>query len=1074
MNVCGNCSSVETILPPKASPTSKNPVSTELIEHEKCKNRRSRLCLDCKELFDLASKESYTSKHSSRRNSYADSRRNSLENRSSTSFTDNDDKENDDDDDFEISKLQRNKDNDSFVSVPKSPSRSPLQDKNVNTMNTNTTTTTNTATDEKSPKSKLSPVPTTSQSPSVNNAAAADEAPFDPHSLQPKPLKIIITGPPGVGKRTQCDVIQQKFKNIYISVDNLLLEHIENNTDTSDHIQSLLEANIPLPDELITSLVYTRLKQTDCQTNGWILDGYPRTVQQANELTLAGYIPDCFLVIDGTEQVIFDRINGRRFDPITSKVYHMKYNPPETMEIADRLIIKKEDFPQNIQMRYKDFMTHFQSIYGFYEHKLWPLVVNGNRSATRICYEILSALNSIDLLPKGEKMFSPTPYEMKTRQRRPTREVVEIVEIHSPLRQKNNISLNSYESSNNSTDLSIYSNVPQNDLVLDYSTSQTSISVTNNSTNNSNNISINNTSHSSTTNSSLSSKTIALLKQERLLHSPRNDSIPEPCSPSLFPNMDELYPDNKSHHSPSTALSESINNSSFINESSFVNDSVGTTQLSLHDIMHHEDDDDDSEEESEVFEEEAVSVTTQNDDNNNDNDDNKDDSIVQEEDAISISTEEDEDEDGDSSIEGSPMINYITQKRRSLLHINGSFNNISIGSKNSSFDESDISKVFHRPKTIDSATNVNSTNTSLNTSHSIVCMAMSLDKSTMVNGTNTSLNGSGSGYGTFQSVTSTIIPSFTTTANMADINDKSTQSPCDSTNGGANNNNSHNKGVSWCKTVTQSNDTYDEYIEFHSSFISTPSQTNSMVPGHINSSSLEQSQLGLYDDEQDKEHLNTSGVIFDYSPLTPISAMSKRQYLIHSCAATDRKVQPSHFDQNNRNEYDLCDFRMVYDDQSASPTVSPTSCSNTNSNTSTSKDIPNSSLKQVLNKLSVQTTESMTKANNQTTMSNIIKAILSLAIFAFISTSFLCITYFQHSDPQSYGLVLRLPSSLSDNVLMQKHYYVSIKASLQNQLISNIDNTKQYALNKPRVSFFQQWIQLLQSMDKDIMEHKFY
>ena len=125
-----------------------------------------------------------------------------------------------------------------------------------------------------------------------------------------------------------------------------------------------------MPDELIIDVICARLKETDCQTNGWLLDGFPRTKSQADALTAAGMVPDCFVMLDVPEDVLVERVTGRRTDPVTGKIYHMTFKPPETAEIAQRLVQRSDDTAEKIRVRYREFQSHVDAIKSCYADKM--------------------------------------------------------------------------------------------------------------------------------------------------------------------------------------------------------------------------------------------------------------------------------------------------------------------------------------------------------------------------------------------------------------------------------------------------------------------------------------------------------------------------------------------------------------------------------------------------------------------------------------------------------------------------------------------------------------------------------
>ena len=119
-----------------------------------------------------------------------------------------------------------------------------------------------------------------------------------------------------------------------------------------------MQAGELVGDHIITNIVLDRLKEDDCKEKGWLLDGFPRTEAQAESLMAAtadpdsGILPpDAFVVLDVPSEILVERVVGRRSDPETGKIYHMTFNPPETEEIADRLIQRADDTEEAIVVR---------------------------------------------------------------------------------------------------------------------------------------------------------------------------------------------------------------------------------------------------------------------------------------------------------------------------------------------------------------------------------------------------------------------------------------------------------------------------------------------------------------------------------------------------------------------------------------------------------------------------------------------------------------------------------------------------------------------------------------------------
>eukprot|EP00599_Poterioochromonas_sp_BG-1_P006478 CAMPEP_0173148214 /NCGR_PEP_ID=MMETSP1105-20130129/9577_1 /TAXON_ID=2985 /ORGANISM="Ochromonas sp., Strain BG-1" /LENGTH=354 /DNA_ID=CAMNT_0014062807 /DNA_START=810 /DNA_END=1875 /DNA_ORIENTATION=+ len=208
-----------------------------------------------------------------------------------------------------------------------------------------------------------------------------------------KPLGIIIAGAPASGKGTQCEVIKEKYGVVHLSTGDILRAAVKEGTELGLKAKAFMDAGKLVPDELIIGVVSERLNQEDCQCQGWLLDGFPRTKSQADALIAAGKNPDCFILLDVPEEVLVERVTGRRTDPVTGKIYHMKFSPPENEEIAKRLVQRSDDTEEKIKIRYREFQSHINAIRSSYEDKL--VVVNGAQSTKSVSDGVTSNLDKI-------------------------------------------------------------------------------------------------------------------------------------------------------------------------------------------------------------------------------------------------------------------------------------------------------------------------------------------------------------------------------------------------------------------------------------------------------------------------------------------------------------------------------------------------------------------------------------------------------------------------------------------------------------------------------------------------------
>eukprot|EP01033_Poteriospumella_lacustris_P005446 gene5446-3883_t len=160
-----------------------------------------------------------------------------------------------------------------------------------------------------------------------------------------------------------------------------------------------MDAGKLVPDELIINVVCDRLRQEDCQCRGWLLDGFPRTRAQADALQKAGITADCFILLDVPEEVLVERVEGRRTDPVTGTIYHLKYKPPpEDPVIRSRLLQRSDDTAEKIKkikVRYRDFTSNIDSVRAVYEDKL--IRVDGTQKSADVGSAVTEALHNIRL-----------------------------------------------------------------------------------------------------------------------------------------------------------------------------------------------------------------------------------------------------------------------------------------------------------------------------------------------------------------------------------------------------------------------------------------------------------------------------------------------------------------------------------------------------------------------------------------------------------------------------------------------------------------------------------------------------
>eukprot|EP00162_Nutomonas_longa_P011585 comp20628_c0_seq1/m.42071 comp20628_c0_seq1/g.42071 ORF comp20628_c0_seq1/g.42071 comp20628_c0_seq1/m.42071 type:complete len:519 (+) comp20628_c0_seq1:64-1620(+) len=202
---------------------------------------------------------------------------------------------------------------------------------------------------------------------------------------KPSVPKIIIAGGPASGKGTQCEKIKERFGVVHISTGDLLRQEIRGETAIGRKAKSYIESGALVPDEVVNLMVQQRLMQADCIERGWLLDGFPRTPKQAEFLLEKGFVASKVILLEVPDEVLVERVSGRRMDPETKKIYHLVFNPPPA-SIAARLIQRADDTEETVRARIKQFRHNIKGVASFYSGILKGF--DGNRDPDLIFSEI--------------------------------------------------------------------------------------------------------------------------------------------------------------------------------------------------------------------------------------------------------------------------------------------------------------------------------------------------------------------------------------------------------------------------------------------------------------------------------------------------------------------------------------------------------------------------------------------------------------------------------------------------------------------------------------------------------------
>ena len=209
---------------------------------------------------------------------------------------------------------------------------------------------------------------------------------------EPVAKKIIIAGAPASGKGTQCAVIQQRFHVVHLSTGDMLRAAVAAGTAVGQQAKDYMDNGMLVPDEVIIGIVKDRLAESDCQTRGWLLDGFPRTAAQARALEEAGVVADCFVFLNVPDNVLVERVVGRRTDPDTGKIYHMTFSPPENEEVEARLVQRSDDTEEKVKVRLEQFHANVDAIKDSYTDISFS--VDGNQAPAVVSELICEAIES--------------------------------------------------------------------------------------------------------------------------------------------------------------------------------------------------------------------------------------------------------------------------------------------------------------------------------------------------------------------------------------------------------------------------------------------------------------------------------------------------------------------------------------------------------------------------------------------------------------------------------------------------------------------------------------------------------
>ena len=182
-------------------------------------------------------------------------------------------------------------------------------------------------------------------------------------------MKMILLGAPGAGKGTQAEILNKELEIPTISTGNILRAAVKNGTPTGLKAKEYMDAGKLVPDEVIIGVITERLQEEDC-AKGYILDGVPRTIAQAEALENSGIKFDHVVSLEIADETIMERMSGRRLHPASGRIYHVTHNPPQQEDIDDvtgePLIQRDDDREETVRKRLEVYHAQTKPLVEYY------------------------------------------------------------------------------------------------------------------------------------------------------------------------------------------------------------------------------------------------------------------------------------------------------------------------------------------------------------------------------------------------------------------------------------------------------------------------------------------------------------------------------------------------------------------------------------------------------------------------------------------------------------------------------------------------------------------------------------
>lgn len=214
-------------------------------------------------------------------------------------------------------------------------------------------------------------------------------------------MKLVILGPPGAGKGTQAESIIEKYNIPHISTGDIFRENINNETELGKKAKGYMDKGLLVPDEVVIEIVEDRLQRDDCK-NGFLLDGFPRTVQQAVSLDAMldrmGTKLDRVVNIEVDPKILVERAVGRRICKTCGATYHVKFNPPKVEGVCDKddtpLIQRADDTEETVSTRIQVYLDQTTPLIDYYKAQSLLLNVDGEQEISEVFNAVVNGLEN--------------------------------------------------------------------------------------------------------------------------------------------------------------------------------------------------------------------------------------------------------------------------------------------------------------------------------------------------------------------------------------------------------------------------------------------------------------------------------------------------------------------------------------------------------------------------------------------------------------------------------------------------------------------------------------------------------